>query len=300
MLAVNRPVLAALEVIPPAILWRFARRYVAGATLPEAMGAVRRLAGRGLTVTLDILGEHVASAAEARADGAAYLQALGAIHRDRLPCSLSVKPTHMGLKLDRRLCLEILREIAAEAARTGSFMRLDMEDATCTDDTLALHQSLRDEGWPVGLVLQAYLRRSEADARRLAEGRANVRLCKGIYRESPAIAYQDRQAIRERFRALLETLLGAGCFVGIATHDAWLIREARQLVAHLGLPREAYEFQMLLGVREDLRDRLLDEGERAQIYVPYGEKWRTYCLRRFRENPQILRYVLLALLRRGA
>jgi proline dehydrogenase len=299
MPALNRVVVAALELVPPAILWRFARRYVAGPTLPEALRVVRRLTGRRLTVTLDILGEHVSSTAEARADGEAYREALRAIHRDRLPCSVSVKPTHMGLKLDRSLCLEILRGIATEAAALGNFVRLDMEDATCTDDTLALHEALRGEGGPVGVVLQAYLRRSEADARRLAEGRANVRLCKGIYRESPAIAYQDRQTIRERFLALLEILLRGGCFVGIATHDAWLLREARRLIARLGLSREASEFQMLLGVREDLRDRLLDEGERVRIYLPYGEKWRAYCLRRFRENPQLLRTVLLAVVRRS-
>jgi proline dehydrogenase len=298
MLAVNRAAVAVLQALPAGLLWRFARRYVAGVTLPEALGTVRALTARGPTATLDILGEDVSSAAEARADGAAYGEALRAIHRDRLCCSLSVKPTHMGLKLDRTLCLEILRFIASEAAGLGNFVRLDMEDATCTDATLELHQVLRDEGWPVGVVLQAYLKRSEADARRLAAARANVRLCKGIYRESPAIAFQERQLIRERFIALLEILLGGGCFVGIATHDAWIIGEAQRLVARLGLPQEAHEFQMLLGVREDLRDRLLDECERLQIYVPYGEKWRTYCLRRFGENPRILLNVLTALVRR--
>jgi proline dehydrogenase len=298
MLAVNRAVVAGLHALPPGWLWRFARRYVAGVTLSEALAAVRSLTARGATATLDILGEDVASAAEARADGAAYGEALRAIHRDRLPCSLSVKPTHMGLKLDRTLCRELLQSIAAEAAGLGNFVRLDMEDATCTEATLDLYQALRQEGWPVGVVLQAYLKRSEADARRLAAARANVRLCKGIYRESPAIAYQERQVIRERYLALLEILLVGGCFVGIATHDAWLIGGAQRLVARLGLPREAYEFQMLLGVREDLRDRLLDERERLRIYVPYGEKWRTYCLRRFRENPRILVNVLAALVRR--
>ena len=298
MLAVNRAVVAVLHALPSGLLWRFARRYVAGATLPEALGVVRDLTKRGPTATLDILGEDVSTLPEARADGAAYGEALRAIHRDRLPCSLSVKPTHMGLKLDRTLCLEILRSIAAEAAGLGNFVRLDMEDATCTDATLELHQALRGEGWPVGVVLQAYLKRSAADARCLAAARANVRLCKGIYRESPAIAFQERQVIRERFLALLEILLGGGSFVGIATHDSWVIRETQQLVTRLGLPREAYEFQMLLGVREDIRDRLLDEGERLQIYVPYGERWRTYCLRRFRENPQILLNVLTALVRR--
>ena len=298
MLAVNRVVVAVLDALPSGLLWRFARRYVAGVTLAEAVGAVRALTARGPTATLDILGEDVATPAEARADGAAYGELLRAIHRERLPCSLSVKPTHMGLKLDRTLCQGILRSIAAEAKGLGNFVRLDMEDSACTDATLELHQALRGEGWPVGVVLQAYLKRSEADARGLAAARANVRLCKGIYRESPAIAFQDRQVIRERFLALLEILLGGGSFVGIATHDAWVVREAQRLVGRLGLPREAYEFQMLLGVREDIRDRLLDEGERLQIYVPYGERWRSYCLRRFRENPRILLNVLTALVRR--
>jgi proline dehydrogenase len=298
MLAVNRAVVAVLQALPPGLLWRFARRYVAGVTLPEALGVVRTLTARGPTATLDILGEDVSTTVEARSEGAAYGEALRAIHRDRLACSLSVKPTHMGLRLDRTLCLEILRGIAAEAAGLGNFLRLDMEDATCTDATLELHQALRGEGWPVGVVLQAYLKRSESDARCLAAARANVRLCKGIYRESPAIAFQGRQLIRERFLALLEILLEGGSFVGIATHDSWVIREAQRLVRRLGLPKEAYEFQMLLGVREDIRDRLLDEGERLQIYVPYGERWRTYCLRRFRENPQILLNVLTALARR--
>ncbi len=296
----NRAMVGVLRAVPPSIIWRFARRYVAGATLDEAVTVVRELNGRGFLATLDILGEHVATAAEARADGAAYAEVLNAIHHQGLPCNISVKPTHMGLKLGRDLGLQMFRSLTAEAQRLVNFVRLDMEDSTCTDETLDLYRTLRRETPAVGVVLQAYLRRSQKDAKRLAVEGANVRVCKGIYREPAAIAFQDRPAIRENFIALLEILMGAGCYVGIATHDDWVIQKARGLVARLGVPRDRYEFQMLLGVRPELRDRILREGDRLRVYVPFGEKWRAYCLRRFRENPQILRQVILALFRPAA
>jgi proline dehydrogenase len=297
---VNRVAVAALEAMPVGLLWRFARRYVAGVTLDEAVRVVRDLNTRALLATLDILGEHVASPAEARADGAAYGEVLHTIQRDGLSCNISVKPTHMGLKLDRGLCREILRGLALEAHRLGTFVRLDMEDSTCTDDTLALYEALSQETPDIGVVLQAYLIRSQEDARRLAGKGANIRVCKGIYREPAAIAFQDREAIRQNFIALLEILMGAGCYVGIATHDPWLIEKAIRLIGRLEIPRDRYEFQMLLGVRPDLRERLRSDGQRVRVYVPFGEKWRAYCLRRFRENPEILRQVLRALCRRGS
>ncbi len=293
----NRAVVAVLGAVPEGILWGFARRYVAGKTLDEAVLVGRELNAQGLLATLDILGEHVASPTEARADGAAYREVLRAIHRESLLCNISVKPTHMGLKLDRGLCLEILRGLALEAHRMGNFVRLDMEDFTCTDETLALYRTLSQETPNVGVVLQAYLKRSREDARRLAGEHANVRVCKGIYREPAAIAFQDREAIRKNFIALLEILMDAGCYVGIATHDPWVIAEARRRIERLGVPRDRHEFQMLLGVRPDLRKALRAEGERLRVYVPFGEKWRAYCLRRFRENPEILRHVVRALWR---
>jgi proline dehydrogenase len=296
MSALNRLVVAPLRAVPAGLLWRFARRYVAGVTLAEAAAVVGSLNARGMLATLDILGEHVTTPAEARADGQAYLDTLRTIQRQGLRCNISVKPTHMGLKLDRDLCLEILRGLAREADRLGNFMRLDMEDSTCTDDTLVLYRALRRESPAVGVVLQAYLRRSLEDARRLARERANVRVCKGIYVEPAGIAFKEREAIRQNFLALLEILFAGGGYVGIATHDEWVVREARQLIGRLGLPRDGYEFQMLLGVRPDLGERLRADGERLRIYVPFGEKWRAYCLRRFRENPQILAHVLRALL----
>jgi proline dehydrogenase len=296
----NQAMVGILRAVPASILWGFARRYVAGASLDEAVAVVRDLNGRGFLATLDILGEHVTTEAEARADGAAYAEVLRTIQQRNLTCNISVKPTHMGLKLGRDLCVGIFRGLTAEAQRLGNFVRLDMEDSTCTDETLDLYRTLRRETPGVGVVLQAYLRRSQEDAKRLAEERANVRVCKGIYRVPPAIAFQDHEEIRREFMALLEILLGAGCTVGIATHDEWVIQRARELVSLMGIRQEQYEFQMLLGVRPELRDRLIREGERLRVYVPFGEKWRAYCLRRFRENPQILRQVILALFRPGS
>lgn len=297
MQLVNRAIVAALGAIPEGLLWRFARRYVAGVILAEAIQVVRDLNARGLLATLDILGEHVASPDDARADGEAYGEILRVVQREGLWSNISVKPTHMGLKLDRDLCLRILRDLVHGAHRLGNFVRLDMEDSTCIDDTLQLYRTLVKEVPAVGVVVQAYLKRSYEDAKHLGEEGANVRVCKGIYREPEAIAFRDREVIRRNFIALLEVLLVAGSFVGIATHDPWVIREARELIKRLGVSRERYEFQMLLGVRPDVRERLRAEGERLRIYVPFGEKWRAYCLRRFRENPEILRHVVLALFR---
>lgn len=297
MQLVNRAIVAALGAIPEGLLWRFARRYVAGVILAEAIQVVRDLNARGLLATLDILGEHVASPDDARADGEAYGEILRVVQREGLWSNISVKPTHMGLKLDRDLCLRILRDLVHGAHRLGNFVRLDMEDSTCIDDTLQLYRTLVKEVPAVGVVVQAYLKRSYEDAKQLGEEGANVRVCKGIYREPEAIAFRDREVIRRNFIALLEVLLVAGSFVGIATHDPWVIREARELIKRLGVSRERYEFQMLLGVRPDVRERLRAEGERLRIYVPFGEKWRAYCLRRFRENPEILRHVVLALFR---
>jgi len=299
MALVNRAIVAALGAFPEGLLWRFARRYVAGVTSAEALRVVRDLNARGFLATLDILGEHVASPADARADGLAYGEVLRAIQKEGLSSNISVKPTHMGLKLDRDLCLGILRDLVRQAHQLGNFVRVDMEDSTCTDETLWLYRTLAKETSAVGLVLQTYLKRSQEDAKRLGEERANVRVCKGIYREPEAIAFQDREVIRRNFIAVLEILMGGGGYVGIATHDPWVIQEARGLIRRLGVPRDQYEFQMLQGVRSDLRERLHAEGERLRIYVPFGEKWRAYCLRRFRENPALLRHILLALLRRS-
>jgi proline dehydrogenase len=183
-----------------------------------------------------------------------------------------------------------------EAAKLGNFVRIDMEDSSTTDDTLALYRRLRAEGFlNVGVVIQAYLKRSESDVRALAKDRANVRLCKGIYVEAPEIAYQGREEIRENFVSLLRILFEAGCYVGVATHDEFLVERSYELIDSFNVQRLGVEFQMLLGVRERLRDNIVGRGHRLRVYVPYGEQWYAYSTRRLKENPQIVSYVLKAL-----
>ena len=190
------------------------------------------------------------------------------------------------------MCRDNLRFVVEDAATRGNFVRIDMEDSRYTSDTLQMYGELRELGLDnVGVVLQAYLRRTIRDIRALAPLRPNVRLCKGIYVEPPLIAYRDFDAVRENFVLCLRELLHAGCYVGIATHDEWLLDEGKRLVGEYGLTRERYEFQMLLGVRERAADRLVRDGHRLRIYVPFGSQWYSYSVRRLQENPKIAGYI---------
>jgi proline dehydrogenase len=207
--------------------------------------------------------------------------------------------TALGLKLDRELCRTDLAAVVEEAARFGNFVRIDMEDSSTTSDTLALYRELRAGGNDnLGIVLQAALKRTLSDIGALADLRPNVRVCKGIYVEPPEIAYQEEEIIRLNFRDALEALLDLGSYVGIATHDDWLIGEALALVERRGLGREEYEFQMLLGVRPELGDELVRAGHRLRIYVPFGRRWYEYSIRRLQENPKLAGYVALDTLKR--
>jgi proline dehydrogenase len=239
----------------------------------------------------------VTSVDEANAFADTYREALELFARDGLDANISVKPTALGLKLDRGLCRELAESLVREAAGRGTFVRLDMEDASCTDETLGLYRSLREAGHDnVGVVLQAYLRRTLADIAELAELTPNVRLCKGIYVEPPAIAFHDANVIRRSFVSALEALLRAGCFVGVATHDEPLIRESLALLE--GAQPGAYELQMLLGVRKQRAAELVAAGHGLRVYVPFGEQWYEYSLRRLQENPRVAGYVAADLARR--
>jgi proline dehydrogenase len=263
-----------LPVVPKPVVQVFSSRYIAGSTLADALRVVHDLNGRGMAATIDVLGEEIATEQEARAIAAAYRDVFAEIERESLDSNVSVKLTALGLKLSYDLCKENLLDVLAQ----GNFVRIDMEDATTTDDTLRLYRELREEGHEnVGVVLQAYLRRTLADVRALADLRPNVRLCKGIYVEPPAIAYKDADSVRTSFVQCLDALLDAGAYVAAATHDEKLIGEA--------LERGVPEFQMLLGVREDRARELVAAGHRLRVYVPFGEQWYRYSLRRLQENP---------------
>ena len=262
--------------------------YIAGPSLEDAVAVVRRLNAEGKLATVDVLGEEVTHAEEARELGRAYHRVLARIEGERLDANVSVKLTGLGLALDYELCRENLAAVVEDARVRGNFVRIDMEDSTTTDDTLRLYRELREGGRTnVGVVLQARLRRTLADA----IGLDNVRLCKGIYVEPPAIAYQDGDAVRASFRATLRALLDAGTYVGIATHDEELIADAVEQVRTRNLGREDYEFQMLLGVRPERGDALVRDGHRLRVYVPFGTHWYEYSIRRLQENPKIAGYV---------
>jgi proline dehydrogenase len=288
-----------LPFVPRVIVRRVASRYVAGETLGDAVETVRRLNAQGCLATLDVLGEDVVRFSETEETVAEYRRALDVIAEHRLDANISVKLTALGLKLDSARCREQFGRILDGAAAHGNFVRIDMEDSSVTDETLRIYYESRRVTDRVGLVLQAYMRRSRDDARRAAALRASVRVCKGIYVEPPEIAYQEGQEIRDNFAVLVEDLLAAGCPVGIATHDEWLVEKALATITRLNLGRDAYEFQMLLGVAGDLRRRLVAAGHRLRVYVPYGRCWYAYSLRRLKENPAIAGNVLKGLLKGG-
>jgi len=289
---VDSAIVRFLPAVPKTIVRRISERYIAGEDLDDALVVVRRLNDEGKLATLDVLGEETASPDEARAIADAYRGAIDAFERGKLDSKVSVKPTALGLKLGYDLFRENLLAVVRHAASRGNFVRIDMEDASTTDDTLRAYRELRDSGFEnVGIVLQARLKRTLADLAELAELRPNVRLCKGIYIEPAEIAYRDFDSIRASFVQALEQLLELGCYVGIATHDEWLVEQGRGLVAKRGLGREEYEFQMLLGVRPALGDELVRSGHRLRIYTPFGRHWYAYSLRRLQENPKIAGYI---------
>ena len=271
---------------------RISERYIAGTELADALRIVRELNEQGKMATIDVLGEEITNPDEARAIAAAYRDTFEALERERLDSNVSVKVTALGLNLGYDLCRANLEEVVRHAGDRGNFVRIDMEDSSTTDDTLRLYRELRAARHEnVGVVLQARLKRTVDDVRALAELRPNVRICKGIYLEPPEIAYRDFDAVRASFVQALEELWDAGCYVGIATHDEWLVEQARRSVAERGLRREEYEFQMLLGVRPRMGDELVRERHSLRIYTPYGRHWYAYSLRRLQENPKIAGYI---------
>jgi proline dehydrogenase len=288
----DRAIVRLLPAVPRPVVQKLSERYIAGPELKDARETVRRVNAQGKLATIDVLGEEITTPDEAAAIVRAYQDVFADIQRCKLDSNVSVKLTALGLKLGYELCRENLETVVVDAASRNNFVRIDMEDSSTTHDTLELYRELRRGGHDnVGVVLQATLRRTLSDIRDLAGLKPNVRLCKGIYVEPPEIAYREFGAVRANFVRALEVLLDAGCYVGIATHDEWLIGETKRLVAEHGLAAHEYEFQMLLGVREPLGDRLVREGRRLRIYVPFGRHWYAYSLRRLQENPKIAGYI---------
>lgn len=287
----GRAVAGSVTHLPRSLVRRVARRYIAGTTIDDALAAVRDLAAQGCVATVDLLGEHVRHRAQTEVGVEAYEQLLRGLVAGGLPAGISVKPTALGLSLTEELCLANLRRLAAAAAKAGRFMRVDMEESTWTSATLDLLAEVHREHPNVGGVIQARLRRSGRDLEPLIRQRISVRLCKGIYLEPADIAYADADEIRAQYIYLLDQLLAARCFVGIATHDPVLVDESLRLIESHRSAR--YEFQMLMGVAERLRGRLVAAGHRVRVYVPYGEDWYGYALRRLQENPKMAAQIAL-------
>lgn len=301
MSLLDRAVSLTLPLVPKPVVRYFSRRYIAGSGVEDAFRVVRDLEREGACATLDILGEDVSEKGETLDNTRRYQDLVRRISSERAAdTNVSVKLTALGLLLDQQLCLENVRRLLETVAEEDNFLRIDMEDSRCTEPTLEIYRTLRRE-FPgrVGAVLQSYLRRTLDDAEALCEEPANIRLCKGIYVEPRGIAYRDHDIVARNFTLVLERLLERGAYVGIATHDELLVCEALALIRRLGLAREQYEFQMLLGVDEELRRILIDAGHRLRVYVPFGEHWYSYSVRRLRENPKIAGYAFKAVFRRA-
>ena len=289
----NKLVAQTLPAVPKPIVRKVSSRYIAGETLEEALDTVRELNTAGMSATLDILGEFVSTGDEARRAGDEYIEALRAMAAAGLDSNVSLKLTQMGLKVDHDLCLEVTRGIVEEATRLENFVRIDMEDSSCVDATLQIYRELKESyALNVGCVIQGYLKRTKKDVEDLAADGANVRICKGIYIEHESISYKNPQEINRSYVGALEKLLKTGCYTGIATHDEALVVAAYDLIDQLGIDRNRYEFQMLLGVREILRQKIVDRGHKLRVYVPYGGHWYAYSLRRLKENPEIAGHVM--------
>jgi len=295
----NQIITGLLPFVPKPIVQKVSAKYIAGPTLLDAVNTVRSLNAKGAMATVDVLGEFITSREEATENTRYSCEVIQTLYAEKLNGNLSIKLTSLGLALDHELCEQNVRKILDCAKEAGGmFVRFDMENSPYTTQTIELYQKLRREYTNVGVVLQSYLRRTENDVRRLLEDGSkhavttNVRLCKGIYREDPEIAFQERGEIQRNYLAVLDQLFQGGAYVGIATHDDLLIEGAKVLLKKYDRALTSFEFQMLLGVREEVRSTLIKEGFRLRVYVPFGADWYAYSIRRLKENPSMAGYIV--------
>jgi proline dehydrogenase len=293
---VDQLLASTLPYAPRALVGRVARRYIAGETVADALGCVDALATEGVASTVAVLGEDIRDVSEADETVAEYRRLIDGLASSSADTNVSIKLSALGLDLSEAICRERLAAVLAAAEGDSMFVRIDMESSRTTDSTLAIWRELHAEGHrDVGVVLQAMLRRTVADARALARDAAPVRVCKGIYREPPAIAYQDPDAVRASYLETVRVLLAGGSRVAVATHDERLVEGAWQIAEAEGAAGRV-EHQLLLGVREPLRAALRAAGRPVRVYVPYGARWYEYSVRRLQENPKVAGHVARATL----
>ena len=302
---INKIIAGMLPYMPKKLVWIFSKKYIAGVSIDDAVRVSKELNAQGIKVTIDLLGEFITNLEQAEENKQAYLKIIDRIQSEKIDGNYSLKPTSFGLLLDKEICYRNIRQIVEKATGYGNFIRIDMEDSPCTDLEIELFRRLKKE-FPknVGLVVQAYLKRTLDDLKNLMDIHSreipmNYRLCKGIYVEPEAIAFKKYAQINEHFLEDLEFLLSNGVYTGIATHDKPLVEGAYRLIEKYKVPKNMYEFQMLYGVTPDLRKSIVDKGHTMRVYVPFGKDWFGYSTRRLKENPKIASHIIKALFIRG-
>ncbi len=288
---INNFIVQFVKILPKRVVYIFAKKYVAGSKLEDAVKVVKELNAKGIIGTMDVLGESITKKSEAEETKRHCFEMLDAIKNNNLDANVSIKPTSLGLNLDKEFCYKQIEEIVQKAKEYNNFIRIDMEDTPYTDDTFAILTRLQENYNNVGVVVQAYLRRTFDDVVKLNKLKTNYRLCKGIYVEPEKLAFKGKQEIRDNFVKVLDKMLSDGNYAGIATHDDYLVRESYKLIEEKKISKDKYEFQMLYGVTESLRDKINSDGHRIRVYVPWGENWYAYSMRRLQENPMLAWYI---------
>jgi len=301
----NKLIAAILPYFPKKFIWIFSRAYISGETLDDAMRVSKELNSKKIKVTLDVLGEFIKNLDEAESNKKEYIHLIEVSYQNHIDGNFSLKPTSFGLLIDKEKCYNHIREIVAKAAEFSGFIRIDMEDSPCTDDEIALFRRLKAE-FPanVGLVLQAYLKRTFDDIKQMldlnsAEIPVSYRLCKGIYIEPESISYKRYEEINQHYLEDLEFMFKNKIYAGIATHDKPLIEGAYNLISKYNVPKNMYEFQMLYGVTPKLRESIVNEGHNMRVYVPFGNQWFGYSTRRLKENPKMATHIIKAIFYKG-
>jgi proline dehydrogenase len=302
---INQLITKMLPLMPKKLVWIFSRKYIAGETIDDAIRICRSLNDQKIKITIDLLGEFITRLDEATANKTAYLDIIERVEKEKIDGNYSLKPTSFGLLIDPEACYRNIREIVDKAAKHGNFVRVDMEDSQCTDLEIDLFRRLHHE-FPnhVGLVLQAYMKRTHGDIKAMEDMHGNdhplnFRLCKGIYVEPEAIAYKKYQEINDHYLEDLEYIFQQGMYPGIATHDKPLVEGAFRLIEKYGVKKSKYEFQMLYGVTPELRKSIVDKGHTMRVYVPFGKEWFGYSTRRLKENPKMATHIIKALFVQG-
>ena len=295
----NNIIASVLPIFPKSFIRLFANKYIAGESIKDAIRVVKELNSKKIMATIDVLGEDISTKEEAISAFSEVKMVLSAIRDNKLDANVSVKLSQFGLKIDKEFCFNNVRELLDYAKELNNFIRIDMEDATTTDDTIEIYKRLRTEYDNVGIVVQAYLKRTYNDAEKIIEYGPHFRLCKGIYVEDASITLKKHDEINENYLKILKMMLSKKAYVGIATHDDYLLKSAKEILKTMNLQNNEYEFQMLLGVKPDTRDKLAADGYRMRVYVPFGTHWYQYSIRRLKENPKMTGYIIKSIFFKG-